>query len=149
MIWLKAPSSSHGQNDCGGHGSLSPELSSTKARNSSENGKPNRKRMLVAPQVPSFAVNDRCMALRATWPAEAISVKGIQSVAIENMKGFAGGPCCQPCPAHPARSTEAMDRSRGWVPGRASLARDDSVVSYAAERPKSKLPYSAASTFST
>src|SRR3569833_4228026 len=89
MIWLSAPSSSHGQNACGGHGRESPDASSTPARKTSENGKPNRKRMLVAPHVPSFAVNDRCIALRAPWPAAAISVKGIQSVAMENMKGFA------------------------------------------------------------
>src|SRR5262249_42640526 len=86
MIWLSAPSSSQGQNADGGHGSLSPEASSTKARNSSENGKPNRKRMLVAPQVPTFAVNERCIALRATWPAEATHVKGTQRAVMENMK---------------------------------------------------------------
>ena len=37
----------------------------TTARNSSENGKPNRKRKLVAPPVPSGLVSDRCIALRA------------------------------------------------------------------------------------
>ncbi|BAM93030.1 hypothetical protein S58_70650 [Bradyrhizobium oligotrophicum S58] len=41
--------------------------------------------MLVAPQVPSFAVNDRCIALRATWPAAATSVKGIQSEVMESI----------------------------------------------------------------
>ena len=65
-IWLSAPSSSHGQNRAGGQRRWSPVASSTAARNTSENGKPNRKRILVAPQVPSLAVNERCIALRAT-----------------------------------------------------------------------------------
>jgi len=47
----------------------------TTAKNTSENGKPNRKRMLVAPQVPSGPVNCRCIALRATWPIAATTVK--------------------------------------------------------------------------
>jgi hypothetical protein len=42
---------------------------------------------LVAPQVPSGPVNDRCIALRATWPSAAMTVKGIQSVAMESMMG--------------------------------------------------------------
>jgi hypothetical protein len=42
--------------------------------------------MLVAPQVPSGPVSERCIALRATWPSEATTVKGIQSVAAENMR---------------------------------------------------------------
>ncbi len=59
------------------------------AKNTIENGKPNRKRILVAPQVPSGPVNDRCIALRATWPRAAVTVKGIQSEAMVNMgKGF-------------------------------------------------------------
>ena len=43
--------------------------------------------MLVAPQVPSGPVSDRCIALRATCPSAATRVKGIQSVVMENMKG--------------------------------------------------------------
>src|SRR5437588_8093016 len=57
------------------------------AKKAIENGKPNRKRILVAPQAPSGPVNDRCIALRATWPRAAVMVKGIQSVAMENMCG--------------------------------------------------------------
>src|SRR5712672_4117122 len=84
-IWLSAPSNSHGQNTDVGHGSWSPVATSTTAKNTIENGKPNRKRMLVAPQVPSGPVNDRCIALRATCPSAAMMVKGIQSVAMANM----------------------------------------------------------------
>ena len=86
-IWHSAPSRSHGQNAGAGHGAWSPDAISTVAKNSTENGKPNRKRILVAPQVPSGPVSDRCIALRATCPAAATSVKGIQSVATEDMKG--------------------------------------------------------------
>src|SRR6516164_10529285 len=85
MIWLRAPSRSHGQNEAGGHGTRSPDVTTTMAKNRSENGKPNRKRILVAPQVPSGRVSERCIALRATWPREATMVKGIQSVVTENM----------------------------------------------------------------
>ncbi len=46
--------------------------------------------MLVAPQVPSGPVNDRCIALRATWPSAATMVKGIQSEATVNMGGTGG-----------------------------------------------------------
>src|ERR1700746_2088498 len=84
-IWLTAPIRSHGQNAAVGHGSGSPETIITAVKKISENGKPNRKRILVAPQVPSGPVSDRCIALRATCPAAAMSVKGIQSVATENM----------------------------------------------------------------
>ncbi len=35
-------------------------------RSFSENGNPNRKRIWVAPSVPSWAVSPRCMALRTT-----------------------------------------------------------------------------------
>src|SRR5256885_9451760 len=84
-IWLSAPSKSHGQNEAVGHGRRSPLTISTTARKTSENGKPKRKRILVAPQVPSGLVNDRCIALRATWPSAAMMVKGIQSVATESM----------------------------------------------------------------
>src|SRR5438105_5043995 len=94
VIWLSAPSSSHGQNAAVGHGTWSPVTAITTAKNTIENGKPNRKRILVAPQVPSGAVSDRCIALRATCPSAATIVKGIQSEAIENMKmlwEFLGG----------------------------------------------------------
>src|SRR6266481_4465357 len=84
-IWLSAPSRSHGQNAGVGHGTWSPDAANTTAKNRIENGKPNRKRILVAPQVPSGPVNDRCIALRATWPSAAMMVKGIQSVATDNM----------------------------------------------------------------
>jgi hypothetical protein len=46
--------------------------------------------MLVAPQVPSGPVNDRCIALRATWPSAAMMVKGIQSEATESMENTGG-----------------------------------------------------------
>src|ERR1700743_2068674 len=82
MIWLSAPSSSHGQNDAVGHGAWSPDTTTTTRKNTIENGKPNRKRILVAPQVPSGPVSDRCIALRATCPRAATTVKGIQSVAV-------------------------------------------------------------------
>ena len=84
-IWLSAPSSSHGQNTAVGHGMGSPVTATTTAKKTIENGKPNRKRILVAPQVPSGPVNDRCIALRATWPSAAMMVKGIQSEATVNM----------------------------------------------------------------
>src|SRR3954471_4961219 len=91
-IWLSAPSRSHGQNTPGGMPRRSPVATSTTARNSSENGKPNRKRILVAPQVPSGFVSDRCIALRATWPSAAMTVKGIQRLAMVNMGKWVGGP---------------------------------------------------------
>src|ERR1700760_2814614 len=86
MIWQSAPSSSHGQNAGVGDGMASPVKTSTPAKNRTANGKPNRKRILVAPQVPSGPVNCRCMALRATWPAAATRVKGIQSEAAVNIR---------------------------------------------------------------
>jgi hypothetical protein len=43
--------------------------------------------MLVAPQVPSGPVNDRCIALRATCPSAATMVKGIQREAMD-MRGL-------------------------------------------------------------
>ena len=86
-IWLSAPSSSHGQNAALGDGSGSPVAIITTAKKITENGNPNRKRILVAPQVPSGPVNDRCIALRATCPSAAVMVKGIQSVAMVNMVG--------------------------------------------------------------
>src|SRR6201986_2595104 len=85
MIWLSAPSRSHGQNDAVGQGTRSPDTVSTSAKNTIENGKPNRKRILVAPQVPSGPVSERCIALRATCPSAAVMVKGIQSEGMENM----------------------------------------------------------------
>jgi len=84
-IWLNAPSNSHGQNADVGDGRGSPVATITTAKNTIENGKPNRNRILVAPQVPSGPVNERCIALRATWPSAAMMVKGIQSVATESM----------------------------------------------------------------
>src|SRR5438067_13013215 len=95
-IWLSAPSSSHGQNAAVGHGTASPVTATTTAKKMIENGKPNRKRMLVAPQVPSGPVNDGCIALRATWPSGAMMVKVIQSEATESMGKYwreAGAPC--------------------------------------------------------
>ncbi len=89
-IWLSAPSNSHGQNEGVGHGKWSPVAAMTAAKKTSENGKPNRKRILVAPQVPSGPVNCRCIALRATCPSAAMMVKGIQSVAMESMGGDGG-----------------------------------------------------------
>src|ERR1700710_1424870 len=86
-IWLSAPSSSHGQNAAVGDGSGSPLTAITTAKKITENGKPNRKRILVAPQVPSGPVNCRCIALRATCPSAAVMVNGIQSVAMLNMGG--------------------------------------------------------------
>src|ERR1700682_1833092 len=85
-IWLSAPSSSQGQNAAVGHGGWSPVAATTTAKKISENGKPNRKRILVAPQVPSGPVNCRCIALRATCPSAAVMVKGIQSVAMLSME---------------------------------------------------------------
>src|SRR6478735_7315185 len=84
-IWLGAPSNSHGQKAAVGHGTLSPGTATTTTKKMIENGKPNRKRILVAPHVPSGPVNDRCIALRATWPSAAMMVKGIQSEATVNM----------------------------------------------------------------
>ena len=77
-------------------------------RNTSENGKPNRKRILVAPQVPSGRVSDRCIALRATCPSAAMMVKGIQSVAMVSMCGKITGRAESrqpPCRAQRLRST--------------------------------------------
>ena len=101
-IWLSAPSSSHSQNTAVGHGMGSPVTPTTTAKKTIENGKPNRKRILVAPQVPSGPVNDRCIALRATWPNAAMMVKGIQSVATESMGRYrreADAPCRAGCDA--------------------------------------------------
>src|SRR3954462_4570375 len=64
----------------------SPVTATTTAKKMIENGKPNRKRILVAPQVPSGPVRLRCIALRATCPSAAVTVKGIQSEARVNME---------------------------------------------------------------
>src|SRR6476619_3101715 len=90
-IWLSAPSNSHGQKAAVGHGTLSPVTATTTTKKMIENGKPNRKRILVAPQVPSGTVNDRCIALRATWPSAAMMVKGIQSEVTVSMSENVGG----------------------------------------------------------
>src|SRR4051794_41867492 len=63
----------------------SPPTAITPVKNTIENGNPNRKRILVAPQVPSGPVSCRCIALRATCPSAAVMVKGIQSEARVNM----------------------------------------------------------------
>src|ERR1700676_5075674 len=86
-IWQSAPSSSHGQNAAFGHGTVSPVAVTAMAKKINENGKPNRKRILVAPQVASGPVNCRCIALRVTCPSAATRVKGIQSEAMLNMGG--------------------------------------------------------------
>ena len=87
-IWLSAPSRSHGQNAAVGHGTASPVAKITITKKRIENGNPNRKRILVAPQVPSGPVSCRCIALRATCPSAAVMVKGIQSEAMVNMGGI-------------------------------------------------------------
>src|ERR1700751_3086993 len=96
------------------------------AKNTIENGRPNRKRMLVAPQVPRRPVRCRCIALRATWPDAAMIVKGIQSEAIVNMcdeRNWPGGSAGAPCRYHQVRSTDAAhdcpadrntSRHHGW-----------------------------------
>src|ERR1700722_13900480 len=89
-IWQSAPTKSHGQNAADGDGRWSPVAISTTTKKITENGKPNRKRILVAPQVPSGPVNWRCIALRATCPSAATTVKGIQSVAMPIMGGGFG-----------------------------------------------------------
>src|SRR6516162_7716915 len=89
-IWQSAPSKSHGQNAGVGHGNRSPVAISTIEKNRSENGKQNRKRILVAPQAPRGTVNCRCIALRAPCASAAIMVKGIQSEAMVNISGGYG-----------------------------------------------------------
>src|SRR5690242_16072073 len=108
-IWLSAPNTSHGQKPGDGCGSGSPDTARTPAKNTIENGKPNRKRILVAPQVPSGPVRCRCIALRATCPPAAIRVKGIHSVATENM-GMTGPAEIgrPPCRVGWARSTRTL-----------------------------------------
>src|SRR5262244_3845725 len=107
-IWLSAPSASQGQNAAAGHGRWSPVAAMAATKNTTENGKPNRKRILVAPQVPSGPVRCRCIALRATCPPAATRVKGIHSVVTENMKVYrpakmAGHPAGRGGSGQPAR----------------------------------------------
>src|SRR5690348_5592501 len=71
----------------------SPVAAITMPKKTSENGNPNRKRILVAPQVPSGPVKLRCIALRATCPSAAVMVKGIQSVTVLNMERRSVGDC--------------------------------------------------------
>ena len=87
-IWLSAPRSSQGQNETVGQGKRSPVATSSTTKKMTAKGKPNRNRILVAPQVPSGPVSDRCIALRATCPSAAMMVKGIQSDATESMGGL-------------------------------------------------------------
>src|SRR6187401_3603052 len=105
-IWLSAPSNSHGQNAVVGHGTLSPLTATTATKKTIEKGKPNRKRILVAPQVPSGPVSERCIALRATWPSAAMMVKGIQSEATVNILGEYRRKAAAPCRAGWVQSTE-------------------------------------------
>src|SRR3984893_7183427 len=119
-IWLSAPSSSHGQNAAVGHGTWSPVAANTIAKKTTENGKQNKKRILVAPQVPSGPVNCRCIALRATCPSAAVMVKGIQSVVMENM----GGCCLHPPLADPGGggSARIARPETGWGDGLSTRA---------------------------
>ena len=73
-ICASAPTITQGQKTTGGRGSACPSASSTPARKTSANGKPNRKRTWVAPTVPSFAVSSRCVALRTVCAAAAMTV---------------------------------------------------------------------------
>src|SRR5262245_37106829 len=54
----------------------------TAARNSSANGRPNKKRTWVAPAVPSVAVSSRWVAFRTVWLAAAITVDSAQSQSV-------------------------------------------------------------------
>src|SRR5262249_53681480 len=69
-------------------GKRSPVATSTATKKMIAKGKPNRNRILVAPQVPSGPVSERCIAFRATCPSAAMMVKGIQSEATESMGGL-------------------------------------------------------------
>src|SRR5690242_18068540 len=86
-IWAPAPSSTQGQNINGTAGHGSPVAARTAIRKTAAKGKPNRKRTWVAPTVPSAAVNSRCIALRAVWPAAANRVNGIQSTPVAIIDG--------------------------------------------------------------
>ncbi len=77
-ICVIVPTTSQSQKASDGQVTLSRVASMTTAKNTIENGKPNRKRTCVAPTVPSEAVSSRCIALRATWPSEARMTNGIQ-----------------------------------------------------------------------
>src|ERR1700722_20196177 len=105
VIWLSAPSNSQGQNEAVGHGTASPVATITTPKKMIENGKPNRKRILVAPQVPSGPVRLRCIALRATCPSAAMMVKGIQSAVVLNIGDFVDvRKVAAPCRARRTRS---------------------------------------------
>ena len=80
--WAKAPRITHGQNIHPGFGNGVPVASSTPARNTSTNGKPNRKRTCVAPTVPSVTVSSRCIALRSVWANAAMTVKTAHSQGV-------------------------------------------------------------------
>ena len=74
-IWVSAPHTTQTQNIGSGCGKAVCVKSETPARKRSAKGKPNRNRTCVAPTAPRLAVNSRCMALRAVWPAAATKVK--------------------------------------------------------------------------
>src|SRR5690606_21778432 len=78
-IWASAPPRTNPANSRLPPGTGSPPTASTTPRNSSANGKPNRKRTCVAPSVPSVAVRLRCTALRPACAAAAKIVAGIQT----------------------------------------------------------------------
>src|SRR5262245_25799117 len=63
----------------GGRGGACPLAITTPTRNSTANGRPNRKRTCVAPAVPSVVVSSRCVALRTVWLAAAITVNSAHS----------------------------------------------------------------------
>src|SRR5207247_10784025 len=129
-IWLSAPSSSHGQNAAVGQGKASPVTAITTVKKINENGKPNRNRILVAPQVPSGPVNCRCIALRATCPSAATIVKGIQSVAMLIMwSGVEGLPgdvdSCRHREGHSPRGQPKQRHDRNAVCSLAPLLRGE------------------------
>src|SRR5215468_6196424 len=84
---------------------------STTARNSTEKGKPKRKRILVAPQVPSGFVNDRCIALRAVCANAAMMVKGIQRLVTVSMCGERSGGA-EPPPQPAGRGSAGQPHGR-------------------------------------
>ena len=63
--WVAAPANVHASMRGLSTGNGSPVATKTTARNSSANGRPNRKRTCVAPTVPSVLISSRCMALRS------------------------------------------------------------------------------------
>ena len=74
LIWVSAPVTVQTSILLLRRGSGSPVPASTRARNRSPNGSPNRKRTCVAPTVPSDCVSSLCWALRSTCPAAATTV---------------------------------------------------------------------------